>query len=169
MAKVVAKSTVKVIDKGWDGIVRDLREIGNSYTKVGLPHDGKTTGEKTMTELIEVGFAHEFGSDRQHIPERSFMRTSFDQKRETIHGLQRVAIDKVMSGVLSPRQALAELGDEGMEIIKEKIKDEDPSWLALKKATVDKKGFDKMLVETGQMRNSMQHKEVMKPVTGIMI
>ncbi len=166
MAKQVSSSTVKVIDRGWDGIIRDLREIGNSYAKVGLPADGKTSGRKSMPDLIEVGFAHEFGFTPKNIPERSFMRTSFDQKSEEIAAKQQIAVDKVREGFASPRVALTELADEGVEIIKDKIRTEDPSWPKLKKQTTDKKGHDKMLVETQQMLNSMQHKVIMAPFVG---
>lgn len=167
MAKrIVTSSTVTVIDKGWDGIVRDLREIGNSYAKVGLPADGSTRGRKSMSELIDVGFTHEFGYDPRNIPERSFMRTSFDQKSEFIAAKQQEAIDKVREGLATPRAALAELADEGVEIIKEKINTEDPSWDKLSDVTVAKKGTSKMLVETGQMINSMQSKVIMSPFVG---
>lgn len=165
MAKVVTSSTVKVIDRGWDGIVRDLREIGNSYAKVGLPASGKTAGRHTMEEVIEIGFAHEFGSRK--IPERSFMRTSFDQKKEEITLLQQKAITSVREGFNTPRGALKELAEEGVEIIKQKIIEEDPSWPDLKDSTVAKKGgVTKKLVDTGQMLNTMQSEIVMQPFRG---
>lgn len=165
--RVVTSSTVKVVDKGWDGIIRDLREIGNSYAKVGLPHDGTTSGRHSMAELIEVGYAQEFGSERHNIPERSFMRLSFDQKRNTITQLQQQAVDKVRTGVSTARAALTELADEGVQIIKQKIYDQDSSWPELSKKTIAKKGTTVKLIETGQMVNSMQHKVVMRPFVGM--
>lgn len=149
----------QTIDRGWDRIIENLREAGHSFTKVGFPENGKTSGDHSMSEQIEIAITHEFGGGN-NIPERSFMRTSMDENIEKVSMLQAQAISAVVSGATTVRKALFGIGEEVKSFIHQKLLQGDAGWPKLKKETVDKKGHAIMLYETGQLRDTVQHEEV---------
>lgn len=150
---------VQEIDHGWRQIVQELKEAGYAYSKVGFPEEGKTPGRHSMSKLIEVAAGNEFGNEK--VPERSFMRTAVDENMERISSLQEEAIRKVSGLQATARSALFELGEEVEEIVRQKVLSGDSSWPKLSDFTIKRKnGDDTMLIETGQMIDSIQHKEV---------
>jgi hypothetical protein len=146
---------VQVIDRGWDSIIADMRDLGQSYTKVGLPNDGTTKGRYDMAALIEVGAANEFGHG---VPERPFMRNTFDENKQNIVRMQKEACEKVIDKSSTPGKALFEIGEEVVEMIKQKIM--NGPFTENAKSTKARKGDLPPLIETMQLLNSIQHKEV---------
>jgi hypothetical protein len=150
--------TFEIIDHGWDRITRQLGEAGNSYTKVGLPENGKTSGESSMPEVINYAAINEFGCDEKKIPERAFMRESADENILKIEILQKEALDSVVVGTSTVRNALRRIGEEVKEMVVQKIM--SGPWVANAPSTIRKKGFDQPLIDTRQMMNTIQHEEV---------
>ena len=150
----------QVIDRGWDRIVADLRKAGHSFTKVGFPVEGSTSGRYPMQKVVTIAMTHEFGYPPKNIPERSFLRKSIDENQEKISTMQVAAIRAVVDGIKTVRKALFDIGEEAKQMVVQKIVQGDSEWKELKQRTIDKKGFDHILVETGQMRDTIQHKEV---------
>lgn len=149
---------VEIFDRGWDRIISQLREAGHSYTKVGLPEGGKTSGRHQMPELVVVGVTNEFGSPELKIPERPFMRETADNNQERISILQLRALKSVVDGFKTVRQALYGIGEEVKEMIVDKIR--SGPWIKNAPRTIKKKGRDEPLIDTGQMINSIQHVEI---------
>jgi hypothetical protein len=150
--------TFEIIDHGWDRITRELGEVGNSYTKVGLHENGKTSGESSMEEVINYASVNEFGCPEKKIPERAFMRETADSNMVKIIALQEEAVDAVIIGIKTPRQALMKIGEEVKEMIVQKIT--DGPWESNAPSTIKKKGFNLPLIDSRQMIDSIQHEEV---------
>lgn len=145
-----------LIDRGWDNLIKKLRSAGHSFTKVGLPSDGKPHGERSMDEMIDIGITHEFGYEPRNIPMRSFMASTMDENREKVSELQAEAISSLALGV-TVRQALFKIGEEVKSMIGQKLL--HGPFEALKQSTIDKKGHSIPLYETGQLRDDIQHIE----------
>ena len=134
----------------------------------------RATGSRDDATVVEVGFLtksgthknsdmtvasiaaiHEMGSADGTIPERSFMRSTMDEKNEEIENLTKKLADQVLFKNLSARKALGTLGAFIQKAFKQKINDgvEPP----LKTATIRRKGSSKALVDTGQLINSIDY------------
>ena len=149
----------EVHDYGWERIMAACVEASQSYTKVGLPADGKTTGRHDMPTLIEIGMANELGVEDQNLPSRPFMRQAFDKNEGQIIFLQQDGWDNVVLGQETVRGALRRIGSEVESMIKEEIMGQD--FKDLSEVTKEHKTLNKdmILIETGQLLDSIQHKE----------
>lgn len=168
-------SRVKDIDKGWKQFVRDMGRINGSYVKVGFP-EGFDPGQpskgdgnvRDASEILVIGATHEFGTDRagkNHnvtIPERSFLRSSFDEDKER----NSRVIEKAYHSILSRRATVAQaLGLVGLFVggrVKKKLRDLRMPPLAPSTLRKRRGGSDNPLVDTGQLVNSIQHEVVVK-------
>jgi len=159
---------VRDIDLGWGSIKRDLASMQNSFTKVGLPHEGKVgapakkgSGRKisnSKPKLIQVALYNEFGT--KYIPARPAFKQAFDQNIGSITSVIEQTYNKVLSLRVSPRRGLGLIGEFMTSKIKRqitKLKTPPNSWL-----TKRIKKSRNPLIDTGQLRNSITHHEVMR-------
>jgi hypothetical protein len=89
---------------------------GDSYAKIGLlgekaaavehQAEEKTTAE-VMTNVV-LAAIHEFGTE--HVPERSFIRSTFDKNREEYLGIMRKLVPAIYEGKTSAQHVLNIIG-----------------------------------------------------------
>ena len=132
---------VKDIDHGWKRIVRDTDKLAGQAVLVGL-----------HGEMAERGGFNEFGTE--HIPERSFMRSSFDEKQGELSQAAAKLYKAVQDDRITPDRALGLLGEMHQGQIQDKITSNVPPPNA--PATVKAKGSSGTLRDTGQMRQSVR-------------
>ena len=159
---------VTVIDKGWNRIVAELKKAANSFTKVGLPQEGELKGGTRtgsgreplveFSQLVTVGAVHEFGAPSRNIPERPFLRTSFDESKGQINLMIEKEYDRILRGSADVAQSLGRVGVFLKGKIQKKIVDIKSPPNAPK--TIERKGSSNPLIDTGQLRQSIQHVEV---------
>lgn len=158
MADVVDK------DMGYEKFRQTMESFGQRFVKVGLPEDGtvgegkdKGSGHKpaeSMSELIKIGAVHEFGAPNRNIPERSWLRSAFDKNAKRIDRQLDNAVGSVIDGTADEDRALGLVGEWFVNVVKAHIgKMKLP---ALQDRTVKRKGSSALLVDIGQMRNSIQ-------------
>lgn len=160
-----AKASLKVKDLGWDAFnkqVKAVAKLGDPHVQVGLvgpkaeasyPGGGYT--------VAQVGAVHEFGAPDVGIPERSFIRSTFDKKRPEIVRLGRKLMKQVFplshgkgGSAMPMEKALGIMGAFVAAEVKKTISvDGVPP--PLKQATIDRKGSDRTLVDTSRMLNSI--------------
>ena len=167
---------LKIIDLGWGQIMRELQKTKNSYTKVGFPENGNLASNaeadrESFEELIKVAAANEFGTAR--IPERSFIRKSYDDNRAM---LQRIVNDewmKIVRGKSTTKKSLERIGEwmtgkTRKTITEVQTPPNAPSTIANKAAKIRNTGKKESflagtgnpLIDSGQMRQSVQNIEV---------
>lgn len=156
------KSGVKVIDRdlGWAAIRRNLRQMDNVTTKVGLPAEGAVAGEgeaTSMSEVATVGVVHEFGAPARNIPERSWLRSVYDENRNRLQRVKAKETGRVIDGKQDARQAIARVGGWFAAQVKAKIR--KGPFAPLEPETIARKGSTKPLIDTGQMIQSITHVE----------
>ena len=149
---------VKDIDLGWKRIKKELKLLDNSYTIVGIQSDaGK---EEDGQNIAAVGAYNEFGVPSNNIPARPFMRSTFEEQKEKLKIVQRAQYSRVLAGTRSVKSALALIGEFMTGKIKRKITSlRMPPNLP---ATIKSKKSSNPLIDTGRMRASITHKEVLK-------
>lgn len=94
------------------------------------------------------------------IPERSYIRTAFDENKEKLYNYTKTLFGKVLSGEIKGHEMLDRLGLYIENLIKKKIKDikEPPK----SPATLNLEGSGKSnpLIDTGRLRRAVVYKVV---------
>lgn len=148
------KSKIHVKDTGWNRIKRGAVKLPPMRARVGI--QGVEAEQERGPGLTNAGLAavHEFGSPTQGIPERSFMRSAFDENtkryQQELDALAKVALD---GG--NVEGDLLVLGETVRADMIEKIRSSIPP--PLQEATVArKKGEETPLIDTGQLMGSIR-------------
>lgn len=74
------------------------------------------------SEVLEIAYGHEYGTDK--LPERSFIRASFDSGQEQLGGIVTGAINKALSAQITPEAAANSIGAQAAQLVQNYI-DED--------------------------------------------
>ena len=112
---------------------------------------------------MRVFLLHNFGfwtkKDVIKIPERSFIRSSFDENKDAIHATGEDLIDMVIDGSLEVYKFYEILGETSVNAIKQFIIEGiDPPITQL---TIDnKKGKSTPLINTGRLVNAIDYEIV---------
>jgi len=129
-----------------DRILRGFR--GASKVKVGFPKgtDGSPGG------ILDRAIYNEFGT--RNIPERPFIRNGLREGVPQLRRTARVVAGKVISGRLTPRQGLGQMGEQGKQLIKNSITDmRNPPNAGV---TIERKGSSNPLIDSGDMRKAVK-------------
>lgn len=94
------------IDKGRQRILNDLDELKSAYVTIGV-HENADPYPKGQTVAF-VATENEFGNKK--IPQRSFLRSTFDMNREQWRGDHRDLLSDVITGKKDIKHALRILG-----------------------------------------------------------
>lgn len=141
-----------------------LDELATSVVKVGiLEKDAERTHEDNKEATIgEIASVHEYGfmgkdknGRKMNIPERSFIRSSFDTHSDDVAKDGEKAIHQVVALETSPNAALDAIGMQSVSYIEQYMrKMTDPP---LKKATIKAKGSSELLKDTGNLREAIDY------------
>lgn len=146
---------VKVIDKGWNAIKKNLAGLKvGKVASVGVqgPEASQSHGELTNATLYSY---HEFGdmAGTGHPPERSSLRSTMaDKESEYQKELQKIGKGAFEGGTVEGNLLL--LGEKYRADVINKIKEGIPP--ALKDETIEqKRGETTPLITTGQLINAL--------------
>lgn len=146
----------KIIEKdmGWKAIKKAMMEKP-TYVDVGLLENADPRDSEM--DNVAIGTVHEFGSSKANIPERSFIRSTVDEKERTYKKLlSKVAgdvIDHKSDGPLKP--GLNAVGSKVKSDIRSKIRGQIPPPNA--PSTISKKGSSTPLIDSGQLVQALDH------------
>lgn len=148
--------SVTVNDSPWRKLLKRLDDLDKLRVRVGvLASKGANTAANGDITLVELAAIHEFGSPAANIPERSFIRSTFQIRR--FNALQTICatlLKAVTNGTMDVRKALNILGQWGANEVKNTITEIDIS-PPLAQSTIDAKGSSKPLIDTGRMMNAI--------------
>lgn len=134
---------------GIEALVERIKKPGT--VDVGIIDAGDhPSGDITVAG---VGFVNEFGTTT--IPERSFMRSTLQEKKQSIIDLQKNLMKNIVDGSMTVEKALGLLGEFVSDEIRQKI-------VSLKTPpntpeTIKKKKSSNPLIDTGQLKNSITY------------
>ena len=146
------KTEITMDTKKWDKLKIQIEDLSSVYTTVGLHKDEKYDNG---LDVAFVGALNDFGTDR--IPSRPWQRGWFDGNIENITEKVKKIIGSMLDGNMTVKEGIEELGFYGATELKQSI----VTWKIPPNAplTILKKGFDDPLIDTGQMRDTINHKE----------
>lgn len=139
----------KKIRGGIEGILKRIKTPGT--VDVGIIDAGRhDDSERTVAQ---IAFDNEFGTEIN--PERSFMRSTMQEKRQQIIKLQKSLLKKISNGSIKVEVALGLVGEFTADLIRRKI-------VSLKSppnapSTIEAKGSSNPLVDSGQMKNAVTY------------
>lgn len=148
-----------VIDKdlGLKKILKEVQNLKGNIIKVGIQHGtgvfARNISNKHDARVAQYAFYNEFGTEK--IPQRSFMRTAFDENLKKIEIAIEIEYQKVLSKSMSTDVMLGRIGLLMTNFIQKKIRSifSPPN----SPVTIAKKKSSKPLIDTGRMINSVRY------------
>lgn len=113
---------VKVIDKGWDRLRRQIKRVRDLQVTIGYqgPKGGQTY-EGNAASVAAVAMFHEFGT--RNMPARPTLRPTIDANRRRLSRMMRDQINKALAGQQSYAQALGRVGLLGERLVRQAVRD----------------------------------------------
>lgn len=146
-------------DKGWAAFFKHAAELADAgKAKVGVlgnaaaqpHHDSKLT-------VGEIAVINEFGTEDGHVPERSFLRSTFDESRADLASEARAFTLRVLDGRMKARQAVALLAQSLVAKVRRKITSGEGVPPPNAPSTIAAKGSSRPLVDTGQLVHAITY------------
>lgn len=141
---------------------RRMSELSTASIKVGVLDSAGTTADGTP--LVEIAAVHEYGTSESsaiHIPQRSFIRSTFKRTASERTKITASLIKKVTNDhYMTVQRALGLYGNWAVARVKETIVKRlttGPESQALKPATIAAKGSSTPLIDTAQLKNSISY------------
>lgn len=85
------------------------RSMDGKKIVVGIVGDG------VDSEVLKIAAAHEYGTDK--LPERSFIRASFDADQDKLGSIVSGQVNKVLSGQISANAAANAIGAQAAQLV----------------------------------------------------
>ena len=137
-------------DLGLRRFIRELQVARVTEVVVGVHQgDANATGQ----QIAEYAAHNEFGTE--NAPERSFMRSAFDENLNDLSADMDRRYSQVVAGTKTVYQALGLVGLRHQDQIKKKIDTNVPPSNA--PATIAAKGSSHTLIDTAAMKNSIHY------------
>ncbi len=110
-------------DVGLKAIIAQLQQ--GAHVRVGVQgSDAAVTPEGSKLSLVQIATVHEFGSSDGRIPQRSYLRSTFDEKKGELESLINRLIAKAIKspGSLTLEQVVGLAGQRYLDLVKAKIR-----------------------------------------------
>lgn len=153
-------STFKVNSGEIAGFVGYLRSSGDYKNKKMREKEAKAAKTDikppTPITMAQLAAVHEFGTQDGTIPERSFIRSSLADHSKEIKRLIKKVTAAIVLGKMDRARALGIVCQKIADGIVAKIDSGVPP--PLSDETIRRKGSDHPLIDTGQLKNSVDWK-----------
>lgn len=152
--RVVEKHRVgkqRWVTNQWGEKELELTAGSSSVRFVKVKASNKHINDGNALSLAQIATVNEFGGG--NVPERSFMRSTFDENRSKYQKRLERFLVQVIDGKIDLDRALGLMGTIVVRDVKVKIRDlRDPPNAPL---TIKLKGSSNPLIDTGRMRQSI--------------
>jgi len=170
MSPLKPKISFKENNQLYRQIQKEIKKLNNSFVKVGVTeakgakkHPGNTKRNKKSPiqppTVVQVAFWNEFGT--KDIPQRPFLKTSFDQNRSFYNSQIDKELEAILMGQIKVRKALKSMGFKAKTKVVETI-DKALTWATkLAPSTIKRKekgslrGPNQPLIDSGRLRSSI--------------
>lgn len=136
-------------DLGLRRFIRELQTARVTEVVIGVQEGAENDGQS----IAEYAAYNEFGTE--NIPERSFMRSTFDENVAELRQDMDRRYGQVLQGTMTVRTALGLVGLKHQDQIKSKISSNIPP--PNSPVTIANKGSSRTLIDTGAMKNSIHY------------
>ena len=139
------------------GATIDLAERNQTlYRQVNKKGTGfNRKGRFVKMEQSNFASSHKVKATTITIPERSFLRSTFDEQLEKMNAAGQRKLKEVITGKLAPAAALDQLGQEFTGMVQKKIR--AGPFTPNAPSTIKQKKSSRPLIDKGHMRQSVRH------------
>lgn len=146
--------SVKVTKDRVPDLLKAVRDLTKQEVLIGIPAENAGRDDDLPINNAELGYIHEFGAPAANIPPRPFLVPGVSGAQGKFEPHLKAAANAALSGDGGKvSQGLQRAGIVAASAVKSKI-DEGP-FAPLSDTTIQRKGSDKPLIDTGQMRNAV--------------
>lgn len=135
--------------------MEELKELASLEVRIGFQHG--IAQEENGADICDIAAWNELGTE--HAPSRPFMRDSVDKHLPAIDHMFMSQKDALLSGATA-KDILNTVGLFQTDLMQTEIEQGD--FVANAPETIRRKGSDKPLIDTGQMKNSINYQIVKK-------
>lgn len=141
----------RIIDRGYQKIIRQTLELDRQDIFVGIP--ASKDEPRDGSSMVMIAAVNEFGSMDGRIPQRSYLRSTLEEKKDEIIRTLESAYKGVADLRLKASDARSLVGLKVSSLVRQKI-------VAIRTppnapATIRKKGSSNPLIDTGRLRQSI--------------
>lgn len=150
------------LKKTGPGLEKALRELADKAAgaRVVIGVLGSTSSRPgEPIDNVELAVTHEFGLG---VPERSFLRATFDRLKDKWAKFSARVMKLVASGKLDLEAGLAMIGERVKADVKKAITSGEGIPPPLSQATIDRKGSSRPLVDTARLLGSIDYEVRLK-------
>ncbi len=146
-------SIVELDMKGLDKLIRELKT--RYYVDVGIIGESKIG--PTGASVAAYGAVHEYGSPKQNIPRRSFIQMPLKVRQKQIeNAAQRVLKQTAEGSGIDVKRVFKTIGIAAEAQIQDAFDSGGfGTWAPDKPETIEHKGSDSVLIDTGLLRKSI--------------
>ncbi len=152
--------TTRKVDHGGEKLKETIAALAKSdpHVRVGIFADAGTGGATRDGGLtnVEIAAIHEFGAPEANIPERSFIRSTFEANKPKYAGMVKKLLPQVVEGKRDVRWMFDVIGQQIVADINRKVRVEGVP-PPLKPETIARKGSSRALLDTGRMLASLTY------------
>jgi len=155
-------SETKVVFDKTPEILEQIKQIEGAGVAIGIHANSRDYEDGTS--ILMVATVNEFGSVKAKIPERSYLRSAFDENIQQGHEMMRKGIDDIVQGKTTVRKVLNGVGVFAREVTKTKMetikepKNSDVTIDGSKNGFIKGKGFNNPLIHTRHLKNSIGYR-----------
>ena len=156
MGRTRVKLDIVDTDKGWKALARVIRLSGRPSVTAGV--HGRDKG-RSDGEINNVGLAaiHEFGAPLANVPERSFIRSTVDDRLKLWRRLLTRLGGQIYALETPVESALNTVGLRMASDIQRTINKGRPEWDDLQPATIARTASTKALIDTRELLRPIKH------------
>jgi hypothetical protein len=149
---------LKVKSNNYEQFKKDMADVKSLVVKVGLMGESAAIKDEGGFSVVDYGAANEFGTAT--IPERSYIRSTMDERAKRFAGKGFQLGQEIMAGTITKTKALMIMGQLIAVNIIQKINSIHVPPNA--PSTIEQKGSSKPLVDKGRLRQSITYEVTSK-------
>lgn len=145
--------THKKFSGGIDGLLKRMTSLGEPEVYIGIPSSGAARGGSINNATLAA--IHELGAASRGIPARPFLVPTIKKNSVRYVDLMAQGFKLVLHDKQNARQFYEKIGLQASSDVKEYIA--NGNFEPLKQETIDRKGSSKPLIDTAELRNSINY------------
>lgn len=146
------KAKIEDSDRGWGSVFKRVKEARSGRVKVGvLADDARGSDDHGGLTVAELAALLHFGTE--DIPARPWLAIAFDQQRQALTDMGTKLLGKVILEGMRLEQALGLMGAK-LSAEAKKVITIGGQLAPNAPATIEAKGSDRPLVDTGRLVNA---------------
>jgi hypothetical protein len=155
-----ATASVQKNDAGYQAVIAAVAFLKKHEVCIGVPENSseREDDKGAPANNAELLFIHTNGSPIKGIPPRPVLEPAIAQNKERVSEALQKAVGAAVGGnkgAILP--ALEAAGIEGQDIARKFFTDSTNGFAPNKPATIERKGSDGPLIDTGEMRKSITY------------